>query len=567
MARSSRCTVSDESCTVCNCASGGEERAHHGAGHGIGAATARELAARSARLALIGLEPEALAALATELGDVESGGHHTWAEADVTDSAALSAAVGHAVTVLGGLDVVVASDIRPRRGSIELSGRFAACRSESCTVRSRLECGSATMLPPDLSALRPGSPMTLEQTLHQLATWDRPVRLIATGGGTGGHTYPAITTIRATRELLSSAGVELDVLYVGSATGLEARVAEQEQLPFQAVSTGKLRRAANPVRMISRANLRDVGRLSRGIVEARRVVRAFRPDVVLSTGGYVAVPVGLAAKSAGAALLVHEQTTRLGLANRLLLRRATTIALSSSGSLELLPATARARAVVTGNPIRTELLNGYASRAVKALDWTGWDAARPTVYVTGGAQGAVQVNRLVAAVLDTLLPRANVVHQCGAGSLAEVTRRAEQLPAELAARYRVVGFVGPELPDVLALADVVVSRSGAGTLAELTALGKPSVLIPLRPTSGNEQEHNARYLQQAGAAHALLGERPTAEDLTHALDDLIGDASVRAKMANQAAQLGRPDAARNLAASLLDLANLGPGSRRTINQI
>jgi UDP-N-acetylglucosamine--N-acetylmuramyl-(pentapeptide) pyrophosphoryl-undecaprenol N-acetylglucosamine transferase len=392
---------------------------------------------------------------------------------------------------------------------------------------------------------------TLDQTLHRLATWNRPVRLIATGGGTGGHTYPAITTIRATRELLSSAGVELDVLYVGSAGGLEARVAEQEQLPFQAVSTGKLRRAANPVRMISRENLRDVGKLARGIVEARRVVRAFRPDVVLSTGGYVAVPVGLAAKSAGAALLVHEQTTRLGLANRVLLRRATTIALSSPASLELLPAGVRARAVVTGNPIRTELLHGDAGRAVTALGWAGWDAARPTVYVTGGAQGAVQINRLVAAVLETLLAQANVVHQCGASSLTELTHRAEQLPPELAARYRVVEFVGSELPDVLALADVVVSRSGAGTLAELTALGKPSVLIPLMPTSGNEQEHNARYLQQAGAARALLGERPTTEDLVRALDDLIGDAQLRTQMAAQAAQLGRPDAARNLATCLL----------------
>jgi UDP-N-acetylglucosamine--N-acetylmuramyl-(pentapeptide) pyrophosphoryl-undecaprenol N-acetylglucosamine transferase len=400
--------------------------------------------------------------------------------------------------------------------------------------------------------------MTLEQTLHRLATWDRPVRVIATGGGTGGHTYPAITTIRAARELLAGAGVGLEVLYVGSATGLEARVAAQEQLPFQAVSTGKLRRAANPVRMISRENLRDVGRLARGIVEARRVVREFRPDVVLSTGGYVAVPVGLAARSVGAALLVHEQTTRLGLANRVLLRRATTVALSTPGSVELLPAGVRARAVVTGNPIRTELLGGDAGKAVAALDWTGWDATRPTVYVTGGAQGAVQVNRLVTAVLDTLLPRANVVHQCGASSLAEVTRCAEQLPAELAARYRVVEFVGPELPDVLALADVVVSRSGAGTLAELTALGKPAVLIPLRPTSGNEQEHNARFLQQAGAARALLGARPTPENLTQALDDLISDRDVRGRMAAQAAQLGRPHAAHNLATCLLNLAQTNP---------
>jgi UDP-N-acetylglucosamine--N-acetylmuramyl-(pentapeptide) pyrophosphoryl-undecaprenol N-acetylglucosamine transferase len=270
--------------------------------------------------------------------------------------------------------------------------------------------------------------MTLEETLHRLAARARPVRLIATGGGTGGHTYPAITTIRTARELLAAAGVGLEVLYVGSAGGLEERVAAQERLPFHAVSTGKLRRSANPMRMICRENLRDVGRLARGVRQARGVVRAFRPDVVLSTGGYVAVPVGLAARSAGAALLVHEQTTRLGLANRLLARRASVIALSSPASFELLPPLVRARAVITGNPIRTELLHGVASKAVRALNWSGWDAGLPTVYVTGGAQGAVQVNRLVAAVLEALLPRANVLHQCGASSLAELHRRAEQLP-------------------------------------------------------------------------------------------------------------------------------------------
>jgi UDP-N-acetylglucosamine--N-acetylmuramyl-(pentapeptide) pyrophosphoryl-undecaprenol N-acetylglucosamine transferase len=396
--------------------------------------------------------------------------------------------------------------------------------------------------------------MTLDQSLLSLAARKCPLRLIVTGGGTGGHTYPAITTIRATRDLLQGADVGLDVLYVGSAGGLEARVAEQEQLPFQAVSTGKLRRSVNPLRMISTENLRDVGRLARGLVEARRVVRGFRPDVVLSTGGYVAVPVGLAAKAVDAPLLVHEQTTRLGLANRVLVRRATAIALSSQTSMELLPATLRGRAVVTGNPIRVELLGGEARRGVEALRWTGWDARLPTVYVTGGAQGSVQINRLVESVLEWLLARANVVHQCGAGSLAGLLRRAEQLPAELAGRYRVIEFVGAELRDVQALADVVVSRSGAGTLAELTALGKPSVLIPLIPTGGDEQEHNARYLQQAGAAHALLGASPTSEDLIRALDGLLGDPGLRAEMAAQAAKLGRPQAAYELATVLLNLA-------------
>ncbi len=395
--------------------------------------------------------------------------------------------------------------------------------------------------------------MDLSEILSHLADRGRPVRVVATGGGTGGHTYPAVTTIRTARGLLAEAGIELDVLYVGSATGLEARIAGQEGLDFAAIPTGKLRRASNPIKMISAANLRDIGRIAHGVAAARSIVRRFGPDAVLSTGGYVAVPVGLTARSAKAPLLVHEQTTRLGLANRILARRADLIALSSAASLPLLPESLRTRAVVTGNPVRPELLDGDPAAAVKALEWTGHDPDLPTVYVTGGAQGSVQINRLVEAVLPRLLRRANVIHQCGQTSLAATRQLAAGLADALAARYRVVDFVGAELPDVLALADIVISRSGAGTLAELTALGKPSVLIPLIPTGGDEQVHNARHLAGQHACYALVGSQATPDALWAYLDELISDPSHRAAMAAAARQLGHPQAGPDLAAQLLNL--------------
>jgi UDP-N-acetylglucosamine--N-acetylmuramyl-(pentapeptide) pyrophosphoryl-undecaprenol N-acetylglucosamine transferase len=395
--------------------------------------------------------------------------------------------------------------------------------------------------------------MDLSEILSRLADRGRPVRVVATGGGTGGHTYPAVTTIRTARGLLAGAGVELDVRYVGSATGLEARIAGQEGLDFVAIPTGKLRRATNPIKMISVANVRDISRVAHGVAAARRIVRRFDPDAVLSTGGYVAVPVGLAARAAKAPLLVHEQTTRLGLANRILVRRADLIALSSAASLPLLPESLRARAVVTGNPVRPELLDGDSAAAVKALEWTGYDPTLPTVYVTGGAQGAVQINRLVEAVLPRLLQRANVIHQCGQTSLPATRQLAAGLADDLAARYRVMDFVGAELPDVLALADIVISRSGAGTLAELTALGKPSVLIPLIPTGGDEQVHNARHLAEQHACYALVAAEATSEALWIHLDELISNPSHRAMMAVAASRLGHPQAGPDLAARLLTL--------------
>ncbi|WP_030458972.1 glycosyltransferase [Kitasatospora sp. NRRL B-11411] len=382
---------------------------------------------------------------------------------------------------------------------------------------------------------------------------DRPLRLIVTGGGTGGHTYPALTAVRALQERLAERGRTAEVLWIGTAAGLEARVAPAEGIRFEPVATGKVRRSSNPIKMISPANVRDMGRVPLGAVQARSLITEFAPDVVLATGGYVAVPVGLAARSCGVPLVVHEQTVRLGLANKVLARAATRVAVSSESTLPLLPESARSTAVVTGNPVRPAVLNGQADKAVTALGLHGFDRSLPTVYVTGGAQGSVQINTLVAEVLPWLLEHANVIHQCGPANEAALRGVAETLPPHLGARYLLTGYMGAELPDVLALADVVVSRSGAGTLAELTALGKAAVFIPLPTSAGNEQAHNAVHLQEAGAAVALVGD-VTADALREALAPLLADPARRGAMAARSREHGRPDAARRLVDVVLDAA-------------
>ncbi|GGU92885.1 hypothetical protein GCM10010502_53050 [Kitasatospora aureofaciens] len=235
--------------------------------------------------------------------------------------------------------------------------------------------------------------------------------------------------------------------------------------------------------------------------------------------------------------MVHEQTVRLGLGNRALARMATRVAVSSESTLQFLPEAARATAVVTGNPVRPEVLTGQGDKAIHALGLWGFDRSRPTVHVTGGAQGSQQINELVSEILPWLLGHANVVHQCGPSHEERLRERAAVLPEHLRSRYLVTGFVGPELPDVLALADVVISRSGAGTLAELTALGRAAVFIPLATSAGNEQEHNARHLADAGAAVALLG-RPAPDTLQDAIGPLLTDPARRADIARRAAGHG-----------------------------
>jgi UDP-N-acetylglucosamine--N-acetylmuramyl-(pentapeptide) pyrophosphoryl-undecaprenol N-acetylglucosamine transferase len=380
-----------------------------------------------------------------------------------------------------------------------------------------------------------------------------PVRLIVSGGGSGGHTFPAVTVVRAARAALGGHGLELQPFWVGSEGGIEEGIAADEGVPFTAIPTGKLRRARNPLAMLSAANIRDAGKVPAGVTEAISVVRGIRPDAVLCTGGYVSVPVGLAARICHRPLLVHEQTVRVGLANRITMRGATRIALSAEPSMDLLPERLRGRAVVTGNPLRPGLGDGDAGAAPGRLGWAGWTPSLPTVYVTGGSLGARQVNELVGAILPDLLRHANVFHQAGSRLVDSALALAETLPADLRHRYMVRGFIGHELADLLALADVVVSRSGGGTISELTALGKPAVFIPLIPTGGNEQVRNAQHLADRGAARVLIGEDATPARLAQELTAVLFDPARRADMSARARSMGRPDAAAALTSEVLAL--------------
>lgn len=388
--------------------------------------------------------------------------------------------------------------------------------------------------------------MSHDDIERRVAALGRPLRLIVTGGGTGGHTYPALTAVQTMRKRFGAIGAPVEVLWIGTADGLEARVAEREGIQFKSVATGKIRRSNNPLKLASPANVKDMARVPIGAAQACRIVRHVQPDVVLSTGGYVAVPVGLAARLCRRPLVVHEQTTRLGLANRILARVATRVAVSSESTLPLLPDSARHTAVVTGNPVRPEILTGHADKAVAEFGLSGFDRTLPTVYVTGGAQGSVQINDCIYDLLPKLLAQANVIHQCGPASLDAARTHAAALRTDRATRYHVVDFIGDELPDILALADVVISRSGAGTIAELTALGKPAVLIPLSSAAGNEQEHNALHLEDVGAAIALTRDAVRIDRLWKAIETLLNSPEQRRRMAHQAQSLGHPDAADRL---------------------
>jgi UDP-N-acetylglucosamine--N-acetylmuramyl-(pentapeptide) pyrophosphoryl-undecaprenol N-acetylglucosamine transferase len=391
----------------------------------------------------------------------------------------------------------------------------------------------------------------------------RTIKIMVTGGGTSGHFSPALAIISTLCDMAEGADWRAVFRYVGSRRGIEERLVRAAGIDFVGIETGKLRR------YFSMQNVADAFRVPIGVGQAFGVVRAFRPDVLLSTGGYVGVPPVLAAWMQRVPILTHEQTVQIGLANRITARFATTIALSFASAAAELPPGLRRRAIVTGNPVRPQIFDGERAEAIRLAGFSPEDDALPAIYVTGGSQGARVINRAVEAALPDLLAICRVIHQCGQQPADEeqdydrLERAAANLPPELRRRYFFTRFVGDEIRHVFALADLVVGRAGAGTIAEICALGKPAVYVPLVPTGGDEQTRNAKTCAAAGAATIIPQADLNGVRLLAELRPLLADPARLAGMGRAALALGKPNAARDVAEAVLRLARVD--KRRTTN--
>jgi UDP-N-acetylglucosamine--N-acetylmuramyl-(pentapeptide) pyrophosphoryl-undecaprenol N-acetylglucosamine transferase len=367
------------------------------------------------------------------------------------------------------------------------------------------------------------------------------VRVVIAGGGTGGHTSAGL----AVAATLARAGA--DVHWIGSREGMEARRAPEAGLPFHPISTGKLRRYWD------RRNVSDLlVNVPTGFVQSWSLLRRLEPAVLFATGGFASVPPALAARALGIPLVVHEQTAMLGLANRITGRFAARIAVSFPGSGGGLRSD---RVVVTGNPVRPELLAGSREAALGGF---GFDAALPLVYVTGGAQGSHRINRVVGEALPRLLGLCQILHQCGdnaeTGDHLWLQDRAHTLPPRIAPRYVVRPYIGAELRDVYAAAALLLGRSGAGTVNECCNLGVPAVFVPLPGAAGDEQTANARLVEAAGGAVVLPQAELTPPRLVDVLTRLLADAAALKGMGARARTLAVPDAAERLARLIREVA-------------
>lgn len=317
-------------------------------------------------------------------------------------------------------------------------------------------------------------------------------KIVLTGGGTAGHVTPNIALLPGLRE----AGY--DILYIGSYEGMEKNLIQAEGVAYRGIATGKFRR------YFSLKNLTDPFRVIKGYFEARKYIREYQPDVVFSKGGFVAVPVVLAAGKQHIPVIIHESDMTPGLANKICMNSASKICCNFPETLKSLPAD---KAVLSGSPIRKELLSG--SR-LEGLRFTGLSAEKPILLMIGGSTGSVVINNALRSILPDLLKEFQVIHLCGKGRLDHSLDHLEG--------YVQYEYISKELKDLMAAADIVLSRAGANAICELLALHKPNILVPLSAAvSRGDQILNAHSFESQGFSYVLEEEQMNAATLLDAI--------------------------------------------------
>ena len=318
-------------------------------------------------------------------------------------------------------------------------------------------------------------------------------KIVLTGGGTAGHVTPNIALIPE----LKRAGYE--VHYIGSYEGIEKKLIEKLGIPYYGISSGKLRR------YIDLKNLSDPFKVLKGLAQARHLLGKIKPDVVFSKGGFVSVPVVLAAKSRKIPCIIHESDMTPGLANKICIPCATRVCTNFPETLKHLPPE---KAVLTGSPIRAELFHGDKA---KGLNFCGFDDSKPVILIVGGSLGAVAVNNAVRSILPTLLEKYQIIHLCGKGKLEE-----KLVGTKGYVQYE---YIQEELPDLMAAADLIISRAGANAICEILALRKPNILIPLSAqASRGDQILNAASFEKLGYSIVIQEEDVTDEKLLEAVN-------------------------------------------------
>nr|BBH90408.1 undecaprenyldiphospho-muramoylpentapeptide beta-N- acetylglucosaminyltransferase [Thermosporothrix sp. COM3] len=373
------------------------------------------------------------------------------------------------------------------------------------------------------------------------------MKVLISGGGTGGHIYPALAVAMQLKEKYDA-----DILFLGSDDGLETQLVPAAGLRLVTVKAGKLQR------YVSWGTIKKAARVPVGMMQAIGIVRRFHPDVAFTSGGYVAVPAGLGARLSGVPLLMHQQDVPPNLSNKLLMRLASHISVAFADSLRFFPSQ---KTSLVGNPIRQEILDVRSKTPQEARTALGFDPAVPLLLVTGGSQGARHLNQVVCKALPELLNHCQVLQISGKKLFEETRSLSDEIlkgsSEEVRKRYHLVPYMSEEMPLALQAAELVVCRAGASTLSELAVLGKPSILVPLPPGIGaSPQEANAAMFGRQGAAEVVINDQFTVEALLERTNRLFTEQSALQVMAEAVSKLSLPDATATIADKIAQMAHV-----------
>lgn len=353
------------------------------------------------------------------------------------------------------------------------------------------------------------------------------MKVLLSGGGTGGHVYPAIAIANKIKE----ENPDAEIVFVGTEKGIESEIVPKYGYELRTVTVQGFKRK------IDFDNVKRVFKLFKGLEQSRRIVKKLKPDVVIGTGGYVSGPVLFNASMGKVPAIIHEQNSFPGVTNKILAKMVTKVLTSFEDSHVRFPEETRNKLVLTGNPVRKEILISKKSNSRRKL---GIQEDKKMVLCYGGSGGSRKINDSMKVVIRNLVNE-DVAFIYATGKNFYDGFMSDISDLQLKPYQKVVPYL-EDMASALAACDIVIGSAGAISLAEITALGKPSIIIPKAYTAENHQEYNAKSIESKGAGIAILEKNLTAETLNDTVFKLLGDRDLLIDMSNASKEIGKPEA-------------------------